>query len=169
MNRTKRIALGSILTECNEFGGQPIDLARFRQYELRYGPDVLELRGGAVGGMLAVLAEAGVEPLPLLVASTCPGGPVTGECYRRLKEELLDRLAAYGPVDGVLLALHGSAVVEGLGDLEGDLLAAVRSQVGPVMPVVATLDLHAHVTRAMVEHADALIAWETYPHRDAFS
>jgi microcystin degradation protein MlrC len=34
---------------------------------------------------------------------------------------------------------------------------------------VATLDLHAHVTADMVRFANALIAWETYPHRDAFS
>ena len=32
---------------------------------------------------------------------------------------------------------------------------------------MATLDLHAHITPQMIEHSDALVAWETYPHRDA--
>ena len=37
------------------------------------------------------------------------------------------------------------------------------------VPVVATLDLHAHVTAAMARLADALLAWKTYPHRDAYT
>jgi microcystin degradation protein MlrC len=166
---TPRIAVGSIFVECNEFGGRPTDMARFRQYELRYGPDVLHLVDGAVGGMLQVLAEQGGEPVPLLVASTCSGGPVTAECYAKLKGDLLQRLSAAGEVQGVLLALHGSAVVAGLGDLEGDLLRAVRAAVGPTIPIIGTLDLHAHVTAEMVASADALVAWETYPHKDAFT
>ena len=72
------------------------------------------------------------------------------------------------PVDAVLLALHGAATVDDVGDPEGDLLDAVRRIVGPAAPVVATLDLHAHVTPDMVRHADALVAWETYPHSDQF-
>jgi microcystin degradation protein MlrC len=34
------------------------------------------------------------------------------------------------------------------------------------VPLVASLDLHANVTPEMVEHADALIAYRTYPHVD---
>jgi microcystin degradation protein MlrC len=34
------------------------------------------------------------------------------------------------------------------------------------MPPVVSLDLHANITPAMVEHADALIAYRTYPHVD---
>jgi microcystin degradation protein MlrC len=118
--------------------------------------------------MLDVL-RGRAEVVPLLVASACPGGPLPASCYRALKTEMLDRLRAALPVAGVLLALHGSASAEDAGDLEGDLLAAVRNVVGPALPVVATLDLHAHVTAEMVRHADALVAWETYPHKDAFT
>lgn len=121
---------------------------------------------GTVAGMIRVLRDAKAEIAPLLVASTCPGGPLTLACYKSLKEEMLKRLQKALPVAGVLLALHGSAAVEEIGDLEGDLLAAVRQVVGPKVPIVATLDLHAHVTEAMVENADGLVAWETYPHRD---
>lgn len=167
MSRELRIALGGILTECNELGGPPIDLDWFARYDLRREGEILEMEGGAVGGMLQVLREAGAQPVPLLYASTCPGGYLTAACYDQLKGELLQRLAATLPVDGVLLPLHGSAVAEQTGDLEGDLILAVRQRVGPAVPIVATLDLHAHVTAAMVRGADALVAWETYPHRDA--
>jgi microcystin degradation protein MlrC len=38
--------------------------------------------------------------------------------------------------------------------------------IGKDLPLVASLDLHANVTPEMVEHADALIAYRTYPHVD---
>ena len=72
-------------------------------------------------------------------------------------------------MDGVLLALHGAAVTTEVDDVEGDLLATVREIVGPDIPVVGTLDLHANVTTQMMRNADGLIAWETYPHVDPFT
>ena len=165
----KCVAIGSILTECNQFGGAPIDIQCFERYELRRGTSVLEVNTGVVGGMLRVLQENQVEVAPLLYASSCPGGPITAECYFQLKIELIDRLKNIMPVDGVLLPLHGSSVVEGLGDPEGDLIKAVRHVTGNKVPIVVTLDLHAHVTDEMMRFAEALIAWETYPHRDAFT
>ena len=164
-----RIAVGSIFTECNQLGGAPLKLAEFERGELSRGDEVLRATAGTVGGMLDALRAGGATPVPLLVASSCPGSEVTADCYTTLKTELLERLRASLPVEGVLLALHGSAAAENAGDLEGDLLTAVRSEVGPAVPIVATLDLHAHVTRTMVEQATALVAWETYPHRDAFT
>ena len=158
-----RVAVGGILTECNDFGGQPIDVAAFERFELRYGDEVLEVAGGVMGGMLEVLAEREATSVPLLFASTSPGGPLTDECYETLRQDLLAALEGVTPVDAVLLALHGAAVSETVHDIEGDLLAAARALVGPGVPIVATLDLHAHVTEAMVTNADGLVAWGDLP------
>ena len=57
-------------------------------------------------------------------------------------------------------------VAEHLDDGEGEILARVRKVIGKDLPLVASLDLHANVTPEMVEHADALIAYRTYPHVD---
>jgi microcystin degradation protein MlrC len=46
------------------------------------------------------------------------------------------------------------------------LLAALRTVVGPRTPIVASLDLHANVTTKMLQTADALVAYRTYPHED---
>lgn len=163
-----RVAIGSIFTECNQLGGVPIDLSWFERYTLARGDEILDIDSGVVGGMLKVLNERRAQPVPLVFASTCPGGAITSNCYTDLKQELLHRLKEAQPVDGVLLPLHGAATVEDLDDPEGDLIHSVRKIVGPEIPIVATLDLHAHVTAEMVSHADALVAWETYPHRDTF-
>src|SRR5262245_20804987 len=157
MPQTPKVALGSIFTECNHLGGAPTRLEAFERQELRRGPEVLQISSGTVGGMLATLREADAHVVPLVVASTCPGGPLTSDCYRTLKLDLLHSLLTSLPVDGVLLALHGSAAADDAGDLEGDLLEAVRQLFGPDVPVVATLDLHAHVTERMVSNADALL------------
>ena len=161
-----RIAVGGILTECNHLGGLPINLSVYEASELLRDEEVLQLNTSVVGGMLQGLRRGGAKPVPLIFASACSAGPITGDCYRQLRGEWFERLERAMPVDGVLMPLHGSALVDGLDDPEGDMIRAARTLVGPDVPVVATLDLHAHVTQEMVEHADALIAWETYPHRN---
>tara|TARA_B100000459_G_scaffold133332_1_gene88488 strand:+ start:226 stop:399 length:174 start_codon:yes stop_codon:yes gene_type:complete len=55
-------------------------------------------------------------------------------------------------------------VAEEHDDAEDELLSRVLAAVGPDVPVMATLDLHANVTRKMAENANALISYRTYPH-----
>jgi microcystin degradation protein MlrC len=164
-----RIAVASVLTECNQLGGSPIDMDWFQRYDLHIGEELLGIDTGVVGGALNILRPAAAQIVPLLSASTCPGGYITQSCYDELRRDLLQRLSAALPVDGVLMLLHGAAAAEKVDDVEGDLIGAVRDLVGPDIPIIVTLDLHAHVTQAMVSGASAMLAWETYPHRDAYS
>lgn len=169
MERSQRVAVGSILTECNQFGGKLIEHAEFARSQLARRVEVMSIEGGAVGGMLHTLREFDAEIVPLVVASAYPGGPIAQECYAQLKADLLADLTNALPVNGVLLALHGAAVTTEIGDVEGDLIGAVRAIVGPDVPIVGTLDLHANVTTQMMREADGLVAWETYPHVDPFT
>src|SRR6185295_5077649 len=41
-----------------------------------------------------------------------------------------------------------------------------RKLVGPTLPIVVSLDLHANITQRMVEYASALVVCRTYPHVD---
>jgi microcystin degradation protein MlrC len=169
MGSAHRVAVGSLFIECNNLVSRPADISYFERTELRRGDEVLRASGGAVGGILATLRERHCDLAPLTVASSVSAGPLLFECYLQLKTEILSRLQAALPVDGVILALHGSSTAINVDDPEGDLLGAVRQLVGPNIPVVATLDCHAHITSAMIRSADALVAWETYPHRDTYT
>jgi microcystin degradation protein MlrC len=71
-----------------------------------------------------------------------------------------------GGFDAVYLDLHGAAVAEHAADSEGELLGRIRQAVGPDVPIVASLDLHANVTQRMLREADALVAYRSYPHVD---
>jgi microcystin degradation protein MlrC len=70
------------------------------------------------------------------------------------------------PVDAVLLALHGALVADSAPDVEGEVLHALRELLGPDVPLVVTLDLHANITARMVRNADALVLYHTAPHLD---
>ncbi len=103
-----------------------------------------------------------------LCAGAEPGGLVNGETWRRLRDRLLADLVEAGPVDAVLLNLHGAMVADGCLDCEGELLARIRQCVGPTCVVGALLDPHCHLTEAMLLAADVLIAFKEYPHSDSF-
>ncbi len=165
-----RIAIGQLQEESNTFVLQLADLRHFANNTLLYGDEIVRALTGThaeVGGFLAVLGEAGAEVVPTVAAHSVSSGIVPRETFETLKAELLARLPA-GPVDGVLLALHGSMVVEGDHDGEGALLAAVREAVGPSVPIAASLDLHGNITARMVASADILVGYDTYPHVDMY-
>jgi microcystin degradation protein MlrC len=164
-----RVAIGQFMEETNTFVRQRADVEHFKATQLLYGPDIVtRLRGtrAEIGGVLEVLEAARVDVVPTVAANAVSSGPVTRKTFEHMKTALLNRLAA--PVDGVLLALHGAMVLEDDPDGEGALLAAVRAHVGPRVPVVASLDLHATITARMVEAADALVGYDTYPHVDLY-
>ena len=104
--------------------------------------------------------------VPTAWAAASPSAHVTEDAYERIAGIILDALRSAGKIDAVYLDLHGAMVAEHLDDGEGELLSRVRAVVGSDIPVVASLDLHANVTQKMLEHADALIAYRTYPHVD---
>ena len=66
MTPMPRIAIGSILTECNQLGGLPIDVTWFERYDFYRGEAILKVGSGVVGGMLQVLREHRAEVAPLL-------------------------------------------------------------------------------------------------------
>src|SRR5690606_38539275 len=117
-------------------------------------------------GFIAVAEAEGWTLVPSLAAIATPAGPVTAEAWERLGLAIARTAAAAAPLDGVLLALHGAMVSELDDDAEGALLAAVRAAVGPDVPIGITLDLHANVSDAMAELANAICPYRTYPHVD---
>jgi microcystin degradation protein MlrC len=163
-----RFFVAMVSHETNTFSPIPTGRRQFEAHDLRYGGEILEAyrgTGTCVGGMIDGAAARGVTLVPSLAAGASPAGRVSKAFYAEAKARLLADLQAAGPLDGVLLDLHGAMVVEGLDDGEGDLLGAVRAAVG-TRPIAVTLDFHANVTRAMVEAATLLHGYKTYPHVD---
>ena len=166
--KTGSIALGGILTECNEFSINLMTKENFERYEYFEGADILNLNSGVVGGMLNIINNTAFEISPTVFASCSPGGVIQDNCYLDIKNKILKKIKNTDDLVGVLLPLHGAAVTQTIGDLEGDLISSVREVVGNKIPIVVTLDLHAHVTKKMITNSNAILAWEQYPHLDPY-
>jgi microcystin degradation protein MlrC len=164
-----RLFLAMMSHETNTFSNVPTDRAQFEARDLRYGGEIVETYRGTntcLGGMIEAAERRGAALVPSIAASASPAGLVTRDIYDHVASRVLADLGAAGRLDGVLLDLHGAMVVEGIDDGEGDLIAAVRRAVGPGVPIAVTLDLHGNLTAAMVEGADLLHGYKTYPHVD---
>ena len=131
------------------------------------GDDMLALREVNIpaGGFINAALAQGHTVRTVIWAGASPSAHVTRDAYERIAGEIVDAARA-GGFDAIYLDLHGAMVAEHLDDGEGELLARVRALVGPGLPVVGSLDLHANVTAQMLREADALAAFRTYPHVD---
>ena len=119
-----------------------------------------------IAGFIEEAKKRGHEIAPLAWAAASPCSYVTTDAFERIAGMICEDLKKALPVDAVYLCLHGAMVAEGYEDGEGELLERVRKIVGPKIPVVASLDLHANTTQKMVDNSEVLIAYRTYPHVD---
>ena len=168
-----RIAVGGFLHETNTFAPTRATYDAFVHGggwpAMTFGADVLKvMRGINVGlaGFVEAAEARGWDLIPTIACGASPSAHVTKDAFERITKVITDGIAAAGRLDAVYLDLHGAMVTEHLDDGEGEILARVRKIIGPDLPLVVSLDLHANVTPEMVAHADALIAYRTYPHVD---
>jgi microcystin degradation protein MlrC len=168
-----RIAVGAFLHETNTFAPTKATYDDFVHGggwpSMAHGTDVLKvMRKINVGlaGFVEAAEANGWELVPTISAAAVPSAHVTSDAFERVMKEIVDGIAAAGPIDAVYLDLHGAMVTEDYDDGEGETLARVRKVIGKDVPLVVSLDLHANVSPEMMAHADALIAYRTYPHID---
>lgn len=168
-----RIAIGGFLHETNTFAPSKATYDDFAHGggsgRMLRGTDILVTCrdiNAAISGAIRHGEAEGWTLLPTLFCATSPSAHVTEDAFERIATELIDRIVALGPLDGIFLDLHGAMVTEHVDDGEGELLARLRAAVGPQVPVVVCLDLHANVTARMFELADVLESYRTYPHVD---
>jgi microcystin degradation protein MlrC len=167
------IAVGGFQHETNTFASLPATLADFQ------APDAWPglVRGGELfdavrginlpaAGFIDEARAAGCRLEPLAWCSAQPSGRVTREAFETVCAMLLDGLRACPALDAVYLDLHGAMVAEHVDDADGEVLERVRRLVGQDVRIVASLDFHANVSPRMVEAADALVGYRTYPHVD---
>lgn len=168
-----RIAIGGWQHETNTFATIKADYAAFQQADewppLTRGTDMLHQLDGVhlpITGALAQLIRGKHEIVPLLWCSATPSAHVTEDAYERIAAMLIAEIDAALPLDGLYLDLHGAMVCEHCEDGEGELLRRIREVVGRDLPISVSLDLHANITPEMVEHADVMDVFRTYPHVD---
>src|SRR5436309_2598859 len=164
----KRVGLVGFLHASNSFNPRLTTRALFEASALVTGRQIPPHWADAhheIGGMLEAMGDGGGEVVPLLTAEAVPGGPVEERTYEEILREILDQVAGQS-LDGLLLALHGAMVAEHVRDADGETAERVRRLVGPDLPIVMTLDLHANVSERMIANVTATTIYRTNPHLD---
>ena len=163
-----RVVLAMMKHETNTFSPVPTDLARFAKLgerPLEGGEIIAAYRGtgSCMAGFIDVAEAAGAELVPTIAASAPPSGPVENSAYEYICDAILRPISR--GCDALLLDLHGAMVTDRHEDGEGELLARIR-EIAPGVPIGVTLDMHANLYPALVEHADVIAGYQTYPHVD---
>jgi len=164
-----RLFIATFGTETSTFASFPTAIADFRDDLWSEGAIETLPPSPATGPAQLWLRRAraaGWEVVQSLHAFAVPGGPVIRADYEAMRDRILADLAAAGPVDAVLLYMHGAMVAEGYDDCEGDLVARMRAQAGPGPRIGVELDLHGHIDDVLVSNADLIVIYKTYPHID---
>ncbi len=167
-----RIAIGGFQHETNTFAPSRAtfeDFARGSAWPpMLTGGEMFDAVAGInlpIAGFVDEMKGTSHELIPTVWAAASPSAHVTRDAFERICGSLVEHIHAAEP-DAVYLDLHGAMVAEHVDDGEAEILRRVRDVLRPGVPIVASLDLHANVTPAMLERAEILVAYRTYPHVD---
>jgi len=171
-----RVALAGIFEEVNTFAVETMGLATitgsmatgFQKYEGKEIIDEFKGTSTQLGGYIDALNEVSAEIVPTVYYSFGAGPTIEGEAYQQMKKEVLAGLKAAMPLDAVALTLHGAGVAEGVDDVEGDLCAGIRQELGPEVKIVMALDHHCNLTDFNREQVDFITIVKNYPHIDFY-
>ncbi|MFP3564859.1 M81 family metallopeptidase [Paraburkholderia sp. SIMBA_030] len=162
-----KILIARMNHETNTFSPVDTPLAAFGRNGPSYGEDAFKENKGMQTAMAAFIDAAERENAEIVTpisASGNPSGPVAVAAYDAICNAIV--AAAFG-CDAVMLDLHGAMVAENSNDGEGDLLERVRAAL-PDAPIAVALDLHGNVTQKMIDNADVIVSFKTYPHVDMY-
>src|SRR5258707_11447109 len=166
-----RVLVAQFMHETNTFSKLPTTLVDYRKRWLIEGEAMVARFQGTrneIGRYIDSIVTYGWQPVWRAAANATPSGTLTRETWETIRDMILGAARKAGKLDGICLSLHGAMVTATEDDAEGALLEALRGIVGPDVPIVATLDLHANATVKMASNANALVSYRTYPHIDGY-
>jgi microcystin degradation protein MlrC len=165
----KRVLLAGLFHETHTFLEEVTDRS---QFATRRGAELLDTAGDGspMGGAVEIARERGWQLLPAMDLRATPTGIVERAVLDEFTQSLDETIAAAlcdGPIDGVLLILHGAMVCQGCLDVEGEVVRHVRARLGEQVPIAGVLDLHGNITPEFAAATQAFVAYRENPHADA--
>lgn len=164
---TPRIAFAGFNLESVTAVPQIVELAEFERVCVR-GRELTERFRGTntvPGGCLKICEAEGAEFVPLFHTLLGALGPTADAAVAHYTGEIVEGLGRSGPLDGVILFLHGACWAAGYPDVERHVIDAVRAAF-PALPIAVALDYHGNIDRETLRGADIAVAYRHSPHID---
>jgi microcystin degradation protein MlrC len=166
-----RIIIAEFLQETNTFSPVTCGMEMFEKNTLVTGENIyknIEGRLIELTGFLDALNKYSVDIIPSISANSISGGRVESDVFDYVFSKVIEDFKANTPIDGIVLAMHGAMVSTEYEDATGEFLRKLRQKVGERVIIGCTLDFHANITVKMIESADIIVGYHSYPHMDLY-
>lgn len=171
-----KILLGGLLQEINSFAPDKTSKEEYQRKQYLLGEDMISYAENHIRATEdSDILEGAYRVLKAAGAEVISGGFFSAQSGAIIEQVVVDEFIAQisavareAKPDGIVLTMHGAAQSEDSDDPEGDIITALRAIVGDDVPITVGLDLHANVTKRMVEGANTISLYQTYPHLDAY-
>jgi microcystin degradation protein MlrC len=164
---SRRIAFAGFNLESVTAVRQVVDREAFERVCVR-GPDLIaRFRGTNTvpGGSLKICEAQNAEFVPLFHTLLGALGPASDDAVTHFAQEVVEGLARSGPLDGLILFLHGACWAPSYEDVERFVIDSVRAA-APSLPIAVALDYHGNIDRKTLRGADIAVAYRHSPHID---
>lgn len=164
-----RFVLAQLQQESNSFSPISATLERFKNHCFYEGQDMIKAFEGTnteMGGFIQTLSEQGADMISAVAAGCVSCGPVADEVCDLVVDAVAEVVLSAGRVDGVLVCLHGAMLLKNHDDGTGYFLSQLRERLGNDVLIAGSLDFHGNITQLMLDNADILLGYKTYPHID---
>lgn len=121
----------------------------------------------AIHGAVDAVTAAGAEAVPTVFFTASSGGRMDDGVLQLACDKMRHYVENAGEFDGVYVDLHGATCTESFDDASGEFLRVLRELIGD-KPMTASCDLHANITALMMEKADSISGYQSYPHVDHY-
>ncbi|MCP3970471.1 MAG: M81 family metallopeptidase [Rhodobacteraceae bacterium] len=163
-----KVLIACLATETNTFSPIPTGTLAFEELAVTRSAtsEPANLFSAPLHEWRRLAEQRGWAVVESLSACAQPSGTTIKRAYEAYRDEILADVQAHMP-DIFLIFMHGAMIAEGYEDCEGDLLARARAILGDSAVIGMENDLHNHLTQAMLDAANLIVAFKEYPHTDS--
>lgn len=157
--------------ETNTFNPIVMDLDGFKVVRYAEGQEAYDLCSTipcAFHGMIDGIEDKGGVVIPTVSLYGPSGGIVDDSVFDLLCRRMKYYIDMTGEFDAVCVSLHGATCTTEREDACGDFLWFLRELIGDEKVISVSCDLHANITEKILEAADIICGYQSYPHEDFY-
>lgn len=166
-----RILYFEFFQETNSFNPQICGTEDFRKWKLKKGRSIFDIDRSIrceTTGMLDAMQNEDIEWIPVIALWSQSGGPVDASLLDLVISEVKTAYDSSGPIDAVFGVLHGATQDTRESDTDGYIAGQLRKIAGPEAVIAISYDMHANITKKILDNTDVCCGYLTYPHQDAY-